>query len=171
MQEAIKRSPSNQQWQKETFVNGSRSNTQFFSHTHEFSSDGARFPITPPQDFTPFAGVVEKFSELRASNEELRNQTVQSLSEGIGKASVIEINQKLEDELKQKKLPISSTQILELSGVRNEEEKTFLDQTIKGFNRVRFGEIVPDFAKADFDNFPYDTSLWQLFGICQKHAI
>ena len=96
---------------------------------------------------------------------------MQSLSEGIGKASVIEINQKLEDELKQKKLPISSTQILELSGVRNEEEKTFLDQTIKGFNRVRFGEIVPDFAKADFDNFPYDTSLWQLFGICQKHAI
>ncbi len=175
LQEAIKRSPSTQQWQKETFASGARSNTQFFSDTHEFSSDGARFvefiekrikPITPPQDFTQFAGVVEKFSELRASHEELRNQTVQSLSEGIKRTSVIKLNQKLEEELKQKKLPISSTQILELSGVRSEEEKTFLDQTIKGFNRVRFGEIVPDFAKADFENFPYDPS----YGNCLEYA-
>lgn len=175
LQEAVKRSPESQEWQKEAFTNGIRSSTQFFSDTHEFNSDGARFekfiedrikPITPPKDFAPFASTVEKFSALRASHEELRNQTAKSLSESVGKTSVVELNRKLEEDLEQGKLPVSSTQILELSGVKNEEEKAFLDQAVKGFNRVRFGEVVPDYAKADFENFPYDPS----YGNCLEYA-
>jgi len=171
--EITKKSPQTLEWQKEHFIGQKKVGEEFFSATHKYSTNNERFskfvnyikPITSPDSSAPFNATIANFRDLRDQHHAIYSSTIENLTPAL-QDKMRSLESDLKNELDEGKLPISSTAILELSGVKTQEEKDYLDRTIKGFNRLRFGEEIPDFARDDFENFPYDPN----YGNCLEYA-